>query len=567
MPALVVVRGPNLGSRYEVKQSSFLIGRNPSCHLVIPSPAVSREHAEVFCQGEGEYYIKDLGSRNKTLLNGRALEPQVPVRLRDKDEIRICDILLQYLEETVRKPLPEEFRPEKEEDEGLPTTSSTVMNRLAVKDDSSSLLLQAQPSDRLRMLLDISNRLIRTVEVEKLLPQVLESLFQVFRQADRAFLVMPDDLRKRWIVRAKQCRRERDEENARPSRSIIEECVRTGEAFLCEDASAASQFSGSESIADFTIRSVICAPARDPEGKILAVIQLDTQDRSRQFTQDDLQLLVAVCNQVALALANARLHEDRLARERLEREMEFARQVQAVLLPADLPRLPEYEFFAHYKAARYVGGDFYNVLALPDGRWVLAVGDVAGKGVAAALLMARMTADVRYCILTQPSPEQAMQLLSQLLTQAGLEDRFVTMALGVLDPKTHRLTIINAGHLPPILRRNQNDRIEEVAAGDYIGLPLGVDDQATYTACELEMQPGDVVYLFSDGVLDATSAQGERFGHERIVQAIRSAPPASAPLGGKHLIKHVEQFCAGQPHQHDDITLLVVGRRVAPTAQ
>ncbi|GBD35734.1 Phosphoserine phosphatase RsbU [bacterium HR36] len=564
MAALVVVRGPHVGSRYELKESSFIIGRNPGCHLVIPSPAVSREHAQVFRQETGEYYIKDLGSRNKTLVNGRTLEPQVPVRLRDKDEIRICDIHLQFLEEVVRKPLPAEFRPE-EEEEASERAGSTVVNRVAVKDESSYLLLQAQPADRLQTLLDISKRLIRTLEVEKLLPQVLESLFQVFRQADRAFLIMPDEQRKRWVVRARKCRRERDEENARPSRAIIEECVRTAEAFLCEDASAASQFQASESIADFTIRSVICAPARNPEGKILAVLQLDTQDRTRQFTKEDLELLVAVCNQVALALDNAELHEDRLTRERLEREMEFARQMQAILLPGQLPRLPEYEFFAHYKAARYVGGDFYTILPLPDDRLVLAVGDVAGKGVAAALLMARMTADVRYCVLTQSSPELAMGLLSQLLTQAGLEDRFVTMALGVLHPSTHRLTVVNAGHPPPIVRRNQNDRVEEIAGGDYIGLPLGVDAEAKYTAFELEMQPGDVVYLFSDGVLDATSAQGERFGHERIIQAIRSAPPASAPLGGKHLLKLVEQFCAGQPHQHDDLTLLVLGRRVVPS--
>lgn len=565
MAALVVVRGPNVGARYELKDDSFLIGRNPSCHLVIPSPAVSREHAEIFRRGPDEYYIKDLDSRNKTVVNGHTLDPQVPVRLRDKDEIRICDFRFQFLEGRPPKPLPEEFRPE-EEEEAEETGGSTVMGRLAVKEESCYLLLQAQPADKLQMLLEISNTLSRTLEVGKLLPQVLESLFQVFRQADRAFLVMPDEHRRRWVVRARKCRREKDEETARPSRAILEECVRSGEAFLCEDASAASQFRGSESIADFLIRSVICAPLRSPDGEILGVIQLDTQDRTRLFTKEDLQLLVAVCNQAALALGNARLHEERVARERLEREMEFARQVQAVLLPTELPRLPEYEFHAFYKAARYVGGDFYTVLPLPDGRWVLAVGDVAGKGVAAALLMARMTADVRYCVLTQPTPELAMAMLNQSLHQAGLADRFVTLALGVLDTRAHRLTLVNAGHLPPILRRNSNDRVEEVASGDDIGLPIGVVTDASYTACQVSLQPGDVVYLFSDGVLDATSAGGEHFGRDRILRAIQTAPPASAAQGARHLIKLLEQHCAGNPHQHDDITLLVLGRRVTVPA-
>jgi sigma-B regulation protein RsbU (phosphoserine phosphatase) len=562
MAALVVVRGPNAGSRYELQEESFIIGRNPSCHLVIPSPAVSREHAEIFRRGPDEYYIKDLDSRNKTIVNGHTLEPRVPVRLRDQDEIRICEFRFQFLQGARPKPLPPEFRPE-EEDEGEEIGGSTVMSRLAVKDESSYLLLQAQPADKLRMLLEISNTLSRTLEVEKLLPQVLEGLFQIFRQADRAFLVLPDESRKRWLVRARKCRREKDEETARPSRTIIEECVRSGEAFLCEDASSASQFRASESIADFLIRSVICAPLRNQDGKILGVIQLDTQDRNRQFNKEDLELLVAVCNQAALALENARLHEERVTRERLEREMEFARQVQAVLLPSELPRLPEYEFHAFYKAARYVGGDFYTVLPLGDGRWVLAVGDVAGKGVAAALLMARMTADVRYCVLTQPAPHLAVAMLNQSLHQAGLADRFVTLALGVLDTQSHKLVLVNAGHLPPILRRNQNDRVEEVATGDDIGLPIGIVTDATYRACEVSLMPGDVVYLFSDGVLDATSAQGEHFGRDRILQAIKTAPPASPAQGARHLVKALEQHCAGNPHQHDDITLLVLGRRVA----
>ncbi|MCS7168443.1 MAG: SpoIIE family protein phosphatase [Gemmatales bacterium] len=566
MAALVVVRGSNVGARYELKENSFIIGRNPSCHLVVPSPAVSREHAEVFRQGSGEYYIKDLGSRNKTIVNGRTLEPQVPVRLRHKDEIRICDLRLQFLDDKVREPLPDEFRPEPAEAPEEANTTSTLVSRLAVKDESSFLFLQTQPAERFKILLDISNRISRTLELNKLLPEILDSLFQVFRQADRAFLVLPDESRSRWMVRAKKCRRAKDEENARPSRTIIEECARTGEAFLCEDASTASQFRGSESIADFTIRSVICAPARNPDGKILAVIQLDTQDRMKQFTEEDLQLLILVCNQVALALDNAALHEDRVARERLEREMEFARQVQAILLPSQLPQLPEYEFFAYYKAARFVGGDFYAVFPLPDGRWVLAVGDVAGKGVAAALLMARMTADVRYCVLSHSDPTVVMQKINESLLQAGLADRFVTLSLSWLDPKQHRLTMVNAGHLPAVLRRNQTDRVEEVASGDFIGLPLGIDAEMPYTACEVTFQPGDVLYIFSDGILDATSAQGERFGQERIQRAVQTAPPGSASQGAKHLIKAVEQFCLGQTHQHDDMTLLAIGRRVTAQA-
>jgi pSer/pThr/pTyr-binding forkhead associated (FHA) protein len=113
MAALVVVRGPNAGSRYELQEESFIIGRNPSCHLVIPSPAVSREHAEIFRRGPDEYYIKDLDSRNKTIVNGHTLEPRVPVRLRDQDEIRICEFDFNFCREPDQSRFRQSFVPKK----------------------------------------------------------------------------------------------------------------------------------------------------------------------------------------------------------------------------------------------------------------------------------------------------------------------------------------------------------------------------------------------------------------------------------------------------------------------
>jgi len=567
MPTLLVIKGPNQGSQVELNTDRFVIGRNPDCQLVVPSPAVSRAHAEILRKSSTEYYLKDLGSRNKTLVNGETVEPQEPIRLRDRDEIRICEFRFQFIESVSLPPLPDHLRkeaPEEDDEEDNESTPlSTVMSSVEAAGGSSYVILEAQPADRLKLLLEVTNNLTRTLDLDSLLPKVLDSMFSVFRQADRAFMVLKEEGTGRLIPKAVKTRRERDEENARFSRKIVNQCLESGQAFLCEDAFGDKQFSMSQSIADFRIRSVICAPLQTNEGKVFGVLQLDTLDRSKKFTSDDLQLLVAVGNQAALAMENARLHGDLIARERLQRDMQFAKDVQRVLLPTQMPTVPGYEFHAYYKAASYVGGDFYAFVPLAgQQQWAISVGDVAGKGVPAALLMARLTSDVRSCVLSEADPARAVKAINHLLLQADFGDRFVTFVLAILDPSRHVVTLVNAGHLSPVLRRHANDSIEEVAAGDDIGLPMGIDAGYDYRAVKVELLPGDTLFLFSDGILDATSAANERFGSERLMNAIRSSPSGSPVQAAKHFLRAVEQHSLGQTYQHDDITLVCFGRKV-----
>src|SRR5206468_4243417 len=141
----------------------------------------------------------------------------------------------------------------------------------------------------------------------------------------------------------------------------------------------------SQSVVDFRIRSVMCVPLCNAEGKAFAVIQLDTQDHSKKFTQEDLKLLWCVANLAGIAMENARMLEETVVRARLKRDLELAHQVQMSFLPRELPRVPGYDFFAMYQSAQEVGGDYYGFIPLPDGRLAAALGDVAGKGVPAAL--------------------------------------------------------------------------------------------------------------------------------------------------------------------------------------
>ena len=169
------------------------------------------------------------------------------------------------------------------------------------------------------------------------------------------------------------------------------------------------------------------------------------------------------------------MHETVLAREKEQKEIELARQVQLGFLPQTLPEVAGYEFYSHYTPAQTVGGDYYDFIPLPGGRVAVVLGDVAGKGVPAALLVAKLSSEVRFCLLTEPNPAKAISLLNDQMIRGGLQDRFVTLAALMLDPVAHRLTVVNAGHMQPeALPRRPRGSWSTRSAHDATGLPLGV---------------------------------------------------------------------------------------------
>ncbi len=155
-----------------------------------------------------------------------------------------------------------------------------------------------------------------------------------------------------------------------------------------------------------------------------------------------------------------------LARERLKLDLELAREVQRGFLPLRLPEVPGYEFFAHYESAYEIGGDYYDFILLPRQRVAVLLGDVAGKGVVAALLMAKLSADAQFCMLTEPDPAAAVTKLNSLMNQSGIADRFVTLVAAILDPGSHTVTLVNAGHPSPLIYHRATRTVEEAISND-----------------------------------------------------------------------------------------------------
>ncbi len=256
---------------------------------------------------------------------------------------------------------------------------------------------------KLKALLEIARSLRSTLSLEGVLSNVLDGLFKIFVQADRGYFVLKTG-EGLLVPMATKHRRTNAEETIRISRTIVNKAMTSREAILSADAGSDTRFDTSQSIADFRIRSMICAPLLGNDGNPLGVIQIDTMDQRARFSESDLEVLVSVAILAATAVENAQLHETALKQQTLQRDLDLAHKVQQGILPSRPPELSGWLFYDHYDPANQIGGDYYDYVTLPDNRVGVIIADVSGKGVPAALLMARLSSEVRYCLATHPRP-------------------------------------------------------------------------------------------------------------------------------------------------------------------
>jgi serine phosphatase RsbU (regulator of sigma subunit)/pSer/pThr/pTyr-binding forkhead associated (FHA) protein len=544
---LQVSKGLTEGTIISLEGDKFVLGRNPDCGIVIPFNAVSREHAQIL-RIQGKYFIEDKQSRNGTFVNDKSITTRT--QLKHNDKIRICDFLATFVEGHI----PEE--PENEAD------NSTVEATLT---PSAHTLLETQPAEKLRGLLEIGSALSQTLDLDPLLPKIAESLFGLFRQADRCFLIQSEEPARagdkpRLLPRLVKTRKASDEVNARFSSTIVRRCLNEANALLFDDAQRDERVQLSQSVVDFRIRSVMCVPLMRADGRAFGVIQLDTQDRSKKFKKEDLELLAGVAKLASIALENARLLQEAVYQAKLKRDLEVAHQVQMSFLPSELPTLPTYEFFAHYQPAQSVGGDYYGFIPTPDGRMVVTLGDVAGKGIPAALLMAKLSSEMRSCAVTEQIPASMVSKLNDLMYPfTNPMQRFVTLALMLLDPTEHSHVLVSAGHPSPLIYKPGTSTLVTALTNEDAGLPMGVLDGYPYQERPISLNKGEILVLFSDGLPDPEDMNDRPFGMDGVREAVKGLGATNAKTLVETILRAVEKHATGKP-PFDDITIVAVRR-------
>ncbi|NLX54805.1 MAG: SpoIIE family protein phosphatase [Planctomycetaceae bacterium] len=534
-------------------QNEFTVGRHPDCSLVIDAASISRRHAAFTYDGTN-YYVQDLDSRNFTYLNNVRVDPKGPPQpLKDEDRVKFCD--LEYVFRTT-DPAPNGgilFV-----DDDVDTNNSTIMSKVGSKvgvgSAKGSVQLTASPEAKLNALLEINRSLGRALVLDEVLPQVLNSLFKIFVQADRGFIALrnPDGT---LVPRWSRTWREDTAETIRVSRTIVNKVMETQEAILSADVMMDEEFNKAQSIADFRIRSMMCAPLLDSLGNSMGVIQVDTVKQSKRFQQEDLEVLLAVASQAGIAIDNAQMHELALRQRVIDRDLELANEVQHRFLPDTRPAIAGYEFFDFYRPAHQIGGDYFDYLQLSDDRVGVIVADVVGKGVAAALLMAKLSAEARFCLASGADAAAAVSMLNRRLCELQL-DRFVTAVVALLDSKRHEVSIANAGHMAPILRTKDGQVMEPSSV--EAGLPLGIDETLNYSQAKVQLGPGESLTMYTDGLNEAVNETGEYFTIDRIRKRIQATSGLPSVVGDA-VIQDVCRFI-GQGAQSDDMCLVTLGR-------
>ena len=380
-------------------------------------------------------------------LNGKRIE--APSAIADGDRVKLGPILLRF--EGANRDDSSAF--------DLNEQTLAIGGDLTTDDDTSTImssssaggygLLDVQPEAKLKAILEISNRLAGTVDLQTLLPRILDTLFDVFPQADRGCVLLKEESSNRLVPSAQKHRRPDEDDSVKLSRTILRKVLEDKSGILSADAVNDSRFDAAESISSLTIRSMMCVPMLDLQGNPSGVINIDTQNPNARFTEADLELLTAVASQAALSYESARLLVSHMEKQKQDSEMKIASGVQQALLPNEMPRVDGYEFYASYDAAQAVGGDYYDVIRLSDDKVCVSFGDVAGKGVPGALIMSRMSSVVQATMQFTYDVSEAITAINNNMCHNMVDGRFVTYLLIVIDLRTHEMSLVNAGHMSP----------------------------------------------------------------------------------------------------------------------
>lgn len=529
----------------------FLIGRSKMCEIILNEPTVSGRHARLVRGPDGVFSIEDLESHNNTYVDGQPIQGQGAIRLSDGQAFRICDFWLIYKAARVQI---EEREP-----------SSSSIRRTRGVGSTQEGTTSSRPEDALRGILELIRAVGPSLRLDEVLDKVLESLFVIFPQADRGYIHLTDrgptgpDLVPSWSRS-----RTHSQQPYSISRTVLREVLEKAVAFCCDDVSGDGNLAESDSLAISGIRSMVCAPILDRDGTPVGIVQLDAFDLTRPFDEGDLDLLLAMLGPIGVAVENARMHDEIVRRRQRDHDAHNAREVQQALLPERPPSLPGYTFWHYYEPAFEVGGDYFGYVPGSPGStleasgktWTISVGDVTGKGMRAALLMAKLSAEVQVALISESDPAGVLGRLNRRIAEADLPDSFITFVLLVLDVDRHRLSISGAGHPCPVIRR-ADGRLESVANVPQ-GPPLGVLPEATFEPVSVDLAPGDLVVVYSDGATDAIDRETRMFGTQALLDAI-AAGPGTPELLGPALIDRITRFSEGAP-QADDITLICFGR-------
>lgn len=416
--------------------------------------------------------------------------------------------------------------------------------------DQSMQDLNKLSAEHLKTLYEFARELNSSLDFDEVLNNAIDSIMHLTK-AQRGFVMIAEGDTLQTLVKRGVDGATLEEEGY--STTIVNQVVQTNEPLLTNNAQFDNRYTPGKSIIMRGLRAILCAPMM-VKRRLIGVVYVDTSMRAGNFTPADRDLLSAVAGQAGIAIENARLYRVAVEKGRLERELQMAREIQQGLLPHRLPIAPGYEIAPHWQAAREVAGDFYDLFTLPNNAFGVVIADVSDKGAPAALFMAVARTLIRSYANAGQSPLETLSLTNDMILEdAEGGGMFVTVYHSHFEPGG-RCTNVNAGHNPPLLYRHATKQVQFMPRG---GRAIGWFPNNPLTELEVQMQPGDVIVYYTDGLTDAENRAGDYFGERRLAQVLIETGGQSADAVAKHILDSVDLFCEGNP-PFDDLTFVVV---------
>jgi serine phosphatase RsbU (regulator of sigma subunit)/pSer/pThr/pTyr-binding forkhead associated (FHA) protein len=537
-----------------LNRDRIVLGRSTSCELCYPDDAgLSRQHMALVRTGN-DWRVEDLGSKNGTLLNGRRLEAPTPFR--SGDRITAGHLIIEFADIAGLAPETVVFV---ENEDSFSTTATTVVANLdgvlghgglghatpgpQLPDVNQTTIMQGNP--QMRALIRAGRELSEHRPLGELFQVIMDLSIEAV-MAGRGVLMTIED--NELHVRAARG------EGFKISSTVRDRVIQKKESLLVRDAQMDHSLKAQMSIVEQKVRSMIAVPLQTND-RVIGLIYVDQPHLVREFSREDLNLLTVMANVAAIRIEHVRLNEVEEAERAMAKDMQQAALIQNSLLPGKAPVVAGLDIAGKTTACRTVGGDYYDFLKFPDGRVGLLVGDVAGKGMPASLMMSSLHARVHVLFEDGDDLAQKLTRLNKSTCQNCPDNRFITFFITVADPATGELVYANAGHNPPLLVRAAGG-FETLGGG---GMILGILPKAAYSESRAAMQPGDVLILFTDGVTEAADPSGEEFGEDRLAALVASMLDCPAAEIVEAIHTAVAEYTQGAPAA-DDITVVAVRR-------
>ena len=542
---------------FALEGDSVSIGRAQDNGLILPDQFCSSRHALIVRTPEG-YALRDQGSKNGVFVNGIKILSET--LLRKGDEVLVGSTRIVFDEQAPT-------RVEMVEGPAGPAGFNTMIQ---VRDilkrpppDTRAVPAQTPAADleRLRreqkvlfVLNEVSQALIYHFPLDKLLDHIMDLIIQNIPM-DRGVLMLKEGQPVQLVPKvARVVDPGLRNQNIQVSRTILNTALAKNTAILLSDVQADSFFKEQASVVRSNVRSAMCVPMWNNE-EIVGIVYADRASIVHPFTEDDLKLLTLLANVAAVKIENARLFEQSLEKCRMEREMAVAAQIQKNFLPREEPRLEGYEICGGNRGCYQIGGDYYDFIPFEDGRLGVAIADVSGCGVGPSLLMASLRASLHAELGARTSVTAVASRLNAFVHKSSESHTFITFFFGVLDAAAGEITYVNAGHTPPILLAPGGGVRRLGSTGFCLGMFSGVE----YAEGRIDLGPGDLLCLFTDGITEGRNSGREDFGEERLLAMLRGSAGSDLRSVMTGIFDAVRDF-TGCADPTDDMTVVLVRR-------